>query len=258
MLSGKVAFSDAKYSCSREKLQPFKTKMVDLVKEQSPGRVLDIGCGSGVVSKMLREAGWEVYGTDISLEGIRRYRGRGLFGVVSDAEKPLPFCDRSFDAVWLTEVIEHLMDYRRMVQEIRRILKPGGRIYVTAPNSVFYGYRLLYLLGKCPTELQHPFHIRFFSPGFLCRTLRENGFRIEKSMGHNVYLMLPRFLYRPGGTGLRALICRTLRMLGFKEVEGLIHGDKMLLSGFSSFLPGFFSNAIMIVAQRPAPLGGET
>lgn len=254
MHSRKVIFSDTKYSAGRERVQPFKTRMLELVKEQRPGRILDIGCGSGVISGMLKEMGWEVHGLDISPVGVGSYCSNGFSGLLGDAEEGLPFKDRSFDAVWLSEVIEHLVDYGRLLQEIGRVLKEEGRAYVTAPNSAFYAYRLLYLLGKCPTELQHPYHVRFFSPGFLCREMAENGFLVEKSVGHNVYAAVPRSLFDPNRSWPRSIFYRILRAVGFEETEGLIHGDKLLLHRFSTFLPSFFSNAIMIVARKPYAL----
>lgn len=252
MLQGKVAFSDEKYAKDSERLQPFKTRMLDLVRANGSGRILDIGCGTGVVSRSLRDAGWEVYGLDISSEGIKKYCRSGFCGLVSNAEHSLPFKDRTFDAVWISEVIEHLVDYRNLIEEIGRVLKVSGRLYITAPNSVFYLYRLLYLLGKCPTELQHPYHVRFFSHRHLAGALREKGFEIEQSLGQNIYGFVPGSLVRAAERVSRSLTQSLLACLGFKRVEGLIHGDKFLLYRFSSFLPSLFSNAVMIVAAKAA------
>jgi len=224
--------------------------MLDLLRDHIPGRILDIGCGTGVVSGMLKESGWEVYGLDISKEGIKKYCGRGFCGLVTDAEKDFPFRAGVFDAVWVSEVIEHLVDYRRLVAEIRRVLKDSGKIYVTTPNSVFFGYRLLYLLGKCPTELQHPYHVRFFSPRYLAEALTGNGFVVEETVGQNVYLMVPgaavRFLDRLG----ESFSTRVLTAMGFRPVQGLIRGDKWLYYRFSSFFPSLFSNVIMMVGRK--------
>jgi len=247
-----IAFSDGKYSGSGEKLQPFKLKMLEMVSANGRGRVLDIGCGSGMISAKLQAAGWDVCGIDISQEGVRKYCGRGFAGIVSDAERNLPFKDQTFDAVWISEVIEHLVDYRNLLREIGRIVKKSGRVYLTTPNSVFYGYRLLYLLGRCPSEMQHPYHLRFFSPKFLCKTLMESGFRIEQKMGQNVYLMIPGPLRRAVERIHRPLARKFFEKLGFKSVDGLIHGEKLLLYRFSAFFPSLFSNCIMIVAAKEA------
>lgn len=245
-------FSDEKYSKNTEKMQPFKQEMLHMLTGTPAGNVLDIGCGSGVLSRRLVDHGWNTYGMDISFEGVRKYRLKGLKGVVCDAEMNLPFRDELFDTVWISEVIEHMVDYRSLLMEIRRVLKRHGRVYLTTPNASFFGYRLLSLLGRCPTEMQHPYHLRFFSFRFLEKVLETNGFQIENRLGQNIYMVLPkrvlRMLERMGRTRVHAL----LRWMGFQRMEGLIHGDKMVLLRFSTFHPQFFSNAIMLVASKDA------
>lgn len=245
-----ISFSDGKYSGTGEKLQPFKVKMLELANADGQGRILDIGCGSGIISARLADAGWDVFGIDISQKGVQHYRRRGFSGIVSDAERDLPFKDGVFDAVWASEVIEHLVSYRNLIKEIRRVLKKGGKLYITAPNSAFYGHRILYLLGKCPTELHHPYHLRFFSLQYLSAALTESGFEITRCMGQNVYFMLPRSFVNRAERLNRRITHVLLGLLGIRKVEGLIRGDKYFLYGFSSFLPSFFSSAIMLVATR--------
>jgi SAM-dependent methyltransferase len=258
--NGRVEFSNEKYLSGRERLQPFKLKMLELFTAAFQGRVLDIGCGSGVVSGLLRDCGNEVYGLDVSPVAIAKYRDNGFHGVVTTAEHTLPFKDGVFDAVWMSEVIEHIVGYEQLIMEVARVLKPGGRLYLTTPNSVFYGYRLMVLIGRCPTELQHPFHLRYFSPRFLSRSLARGGFKIEKRFGQNVYAMVPsivlRLLRRISAAHAEKLE-NFLQTCGFKKAEGLIHGDKWLFYRFSSLFNGFFSNVIMLVARnqgnQPAP-----
>jgi len=250
---GKVAFSDQKYKESRERLQPFKLEMIELISFNHESRVLDIGCGTGIVSRILKERGLNVVGSDISGEGMKKYCQSGLIGLVSNVEYGLPFKSHVFDGVWISEVIEHIVEYQSLIEEIWRVLKPKGRLYLTTPNSIFYGYRLMYLLGKCPSELQHPYHLRFFSPKYLCRILLANGFEIEKRLGQNIYVMIPKLLINMA-TRLSAtfgkMIIKLITSLGFKEVEGLVHGDKYLYYKFSAFCASFFGNVIMIVARK--------
>jgi ubiquinone/menaquinone biosynthesis C-methylase UbiE len=253
MYSGKVIFSDKKYSKSSEKLQPFKIKMIELITANEGGLCLDVGCGTGVISRMLREAAWDVIGLDISPQGIEKYCKRGFKGLISDVEHGLPFKGQSFDAVWISEVIEHIVEYQSLIREIGRVLKQSGRVYISTPNSVFYGYRLMYLMGKCPSELQHPYHLRFFSPKYLCNILEKNGFKVEKCLGQNIYLGIPASFLIAAERVSKAFaekIVRWLHSLGFKKVEGLVHGDKYLFYKFSFFHPEFFSNAIIIVASN--------
>lgn len=250
MIKESILYSDGKYRESCERLQPFKLKMIELVNRNRRGRILDIGCGSGSVSRCLDQAGWQVVGIDISGEGISRYAEKGFSGALTDAERGLPFKKGVFDAVWISEVVEHLVDFRNLFQEIRRVLKPSGRVYLTTPNSVFYGYRLLYLLGQCPTELQHPYHVRFFSFRYITRILAEAGFAPEKKIGQNIYFMIPRQMVQSAERLIPQMTRHILRLLRITKVPGLIHGDKYLLFRFSSFFPDFFSNAVMVVAKK--------
>ena len=250
MGTGSVAFSDKKYSNGKEKLQPFKLKMLRLASEACHGRILDIGCGTGVMSQMLKQSGFEVIGIDISNKGLKKCYQAGFDCLLSDAERNLPFKNDSFSAVWISEVIEHIVNYENLLEEVGRVLRTGGRIYLTTPNSVFYGYRLKYLLGKCPTELQHPYHLRFFSYSFLQETLQKKGFIIENSLGQNIYFYIACPIIENFNVSVSKLIKKLIDLIGFTKVEGLIHGEKYLFFKFSSLFNRFFSNVIMIVARR--------
>ena len=251
MKSEKVEFSNQKYLNDTERLQPFKLKMLDLISVKTPSRILDIGCGTGIISGMLKEQGWNVVGLDISFEGMKKYNRAGLMGLISNIEYALPFKSSVFDAIWMSEVIEHIVHYKILLREIKRVLKPKGRLYLTTPNSVFFGYRIMYLIGKCPTQLQHPYHVRFFSPKYLRQILETNGFSVEKYLGQNIYMLIPNRLISiitQLDSGLGKKFIKLIESIGFKKVEGLIHGEKYLLYNFSSFFSNFFSNDIMIVA----------
>ncbi len=253
MKTPKVLFSDGKYSTGTEKSQPYKKEIMRIIRDHPKGRLLDIGCGSGLSSRMLKDEGINVVGLDVSQEAIKRYSKCGPTGMVCDVEQNLPFQDSVFDMIWVTEVIEHVVEYRQLLHEMNRILKPSGRIYLTTPNAVYYGYRAMYFLGRCPTELQHPYHVRFFSPRFLSAQLDAAGFEVDTMTGQNVYAMIPAWIIdnldRKNSLLARGLHAFLMR-LGFKRVEGLIHGDKYLYYTFSNTLNSLFSSVIMIVARK--------
>jgi SAM-dependent methyltransferase len=98
-------------------------------------RVLDVGCGNGYVLSRFAAAGAEVVGVDITRKAIElceaRFRLAGLTGKfqIADAES-LPFADASFDCVTSMGVLHHVPDTEAAVAEIRRVLKPGGRLIV--------------------------------------------------------------------------------------------------------------------------------
>jgi 2-polyprenyl-3-methyl-5-hydroxy-6-metoxy-1,4-benzoquinol methylase len=116
---------------------------------------LDFGCGDGFWTVRLRERGWHVTSADLA----PRFPG----SVRADGEKTLPFADKTFDLIWMAEVLEHVRNSEGLVRELRRIIKPGGRLIITTPNSAFWLYSLLAVLGITPAQIQNPDHKQFFS-----------------------------------------------------------------------------------------------
>lgn len=101
-------------------------------------RVLDIGCGEGYGSAMLAEKAAHVVGTDSSEEVIEyaaaKYSGANLEFRCMPAEKHA-FADGSFDVVVCLELIEHVEDYVAVMEEMHRLLKPGGILILSTPNK---------------------------------------------------------------------------------------------------------------------------
>ncbi|MBN2149101.1 MAG: class I SAM-dependent methyltransferase [Anaerolineales bacterium] len=99
----------------------------------APGRLLDVGSGSGDFLLEMRNAGWDVYGVDISPAACEATRKRGLEtynGQLFD----VPFPDESFDLITMWDVLEHVHDPMGHLEHISRLLKPSGRFVVTLPN----------------------------------------------------------------------------------------------------------------------------
>jgi len=96
-------------------------------------RALDLGCGDGRLAAELDAA--ELTLADVSARALDR-AGRRLPGArVAELEldAPLPFADSEFDLVLCAETIEHVRDVQLLLSEARRVLRPGGRLAVTAP-----------------------------------------------------------------------------------------------------------------------------
>jgi len=134
-----------------------KGKLIALehVPDGSERIALDIGCREGMQSEWLKSKGYTV--TSIDIEKIYPH------ALIVDANKTLPFDDASFHLIWCSEVIEHLKDPEHFRKEVERLLKPGGRLVLTTPNSTFWLYPLARLFGKTPKQLQNPTHLQFFS-----------------------------------------------------------------------------------------------
>ncbi len=129
-----LSFYNHKYKKSTEKLHSYKVKLLEfLPKEKS--KVLDIGCGSGIMSEKISSLGHDVEGVDVSKEAIEKLKERGINGRVADVNKNLPFEDTIFDVVWCSDLIEHIWSPGFLLNESYRVLKKDGILLLTTCNS---------------------------------------------------------------------------------------------------------------------------
>jgi SAM-dependent methyltransferase len=111
--------------------------MLELAGDVAGRRILDAGCGAGPLFAALRERGAVVTGVDASagmLELARRRLGTDADLRVVDLAGPLPFPDDTFDDVIASLVLHYLEDWGPTLAEIRRVLKPGGRLLVSVDH----------------------------------------------------------------------------------------------------------------------------
>jgi ubiquinone/menaquinone biosynthesis C-methylase UbiE len=103
--------------------------------------VLDIACGEGYGTALLAGLAARAIGVDISREAVRHAKARYVAGnieflVGSCARIPLP--DRSIDLVTSFETIEHHDQHEKMMQEIKRVLRPRGVLVISSPDKQHY------------------------------------------------------------------------------------------------------------------------
>ncbi len=125
----------------------FATDIALRLLDDRPGRLLDVGCGTGAHTAAFSRHGWEVTGVDLSSDQLRLARERGVDVVQADATA-LPFDDTSFDAVISMWTHTDIDDFGAAIREIARVLRSGGPfVYVgghpcfVGPHAVFAGAR---------------------------------------------------------------------------------------------------------------------
>ncbi len=114
-------------------------------------------------------------GIDINPHAVQTASRRGLdvrLGDLSDLEFPA----KSFDAVTIWEVIEHLTNPKRTIEEIRHLLRPGGYLFLSTPNGDSLQARFW---RKYWAGWDAPRHLQVFTPQVLCHLLEENGFVLK-------------------------------------------------------------------------------
>ncbi len=155
----------------------FTGRYHDNLIKSARGRVLDIGCGNGNLLLPIRQNGEEVYGVEINPINSKYCNKMGLnvfCGVLEEAN----FNNDFFDIVILSQVIEHLPSPKKTIEEIYRILKPGGRLYIFCPNYESY---LSKLFGKYWHGWYIPFHFYDFNENTIRRLTEEVGFKVKST-----------------------------------------------------------------------------
>jgi SAM-dependent methyltransferase len=119
--------------------------IVDLAGDVAGRRILDAGCGAGPLFTALRDGGAIVTGFDSStkmVELARQRLGADAALHVADIGSPLPFPDGAFDDVIASLVLHYLEDWTAPLTELRRVLKPGGRLIMSVNHP--FVFKLLY------------------------------------------------------------------------------------------------------------------
>src|SRR5262249_54532693 len=139
-----------------------------------------VGCGDGFFSKALHERGYGVTGLDLSDVALRRARGNcpAATFLSQDTSQRFPFDDGTFDLAWCSEDREHLFSPLPTVQEIARVLKPGGVALFTVPyHGLIKNVGIALFAFDRHYDPGYP-HIRFFTRNTLSSTVRDAGLEV--------------------------------------------------------------------------------
>jgi len=151
-----------------------------------PGPVADLGCGPGAHALALARRGYDVVGIDGSPAMVEAARARAARDKISarfdvaDVRAPLRFADASLTGVLAILVLQHLPDPAAFTAEIRRCLRPGGHLLITAPSRDGTPLTSQNLYWRLRAACYHlvPGVVRFYDTGSLPRLVQDQGLTV--------------------------------------------------------------------------------
>lgn len=158
--------------------------LVGFIKRLRSGKVLDIGCGSGYLGHLIKKINSNIAftGFDISKYGIKQVKSYDKVYLLDIDKENIPEESGFFDMVVCADVLEHIYDVDHCLNEIKRVLKPGGKAVVTTPNFSYWKYRIICVLGGIPNILKDPRHIHAFNYNLLSNKCYTKGFDVAYSV----------------------------------------------------------------------------
>lgn len=141
------------------------------------GRVLDVGCGRGILLGLLRARGWETSGVEFNDTAAEHARAELGLSVSTGGFLEASLPDRPFDVVVLWHVLEHLPHPVEALRRCREIVRPGGLLVVAVPNLESLQAKAT---GRSWFHLDVPRHYFHFRLRVLRRLVEEAGFQVEE------------------------------------------------------------------------------
>lgn len=129
------------------RLTPYHIRTLDLLKGKD-GRLLELGCANGFFLGEIKKRGFICKGVEIVPKFVQAAKKIGLDVTLSNLENGIPFEDNSFDIVIAHEIIEHIVRFRFLISEIRRVLKKEGIAIVSVPNCSYWRIIISLILGE--------------------------------------------------------------------------------------------------------------
>ncbi len=153
-------FINQLYHKVRKRTLTKKRKLVQAQTRKKTGNILDVGCGTGAFLNIMRQAGWQITGLEPD-EKARR-KALELYNLNLDSsEKLFSLPHKSFDAITMWHVLEHVHDLHGYIKRLRELLRPGGKLFIAVPNYTSYDEKVY---EKYWAAYDVPRHLYHFSP----------------------------------------------------------------------------------------------
>jgi len=225
--------------------------VLDLFEGAPPGRILDVPAGHGAFAQELLKLGYDNIDCLDIAEDTFVLRHPGVRFHRHDVINPLPFPDATFDNVFSIEGIEHFENPWTFTKELCRVLKPGGRLLISTPNTFSVDARVKYLLGGYfprfrplmlspdkvmiqPLDDAHISPIYFWQLNFF---LVQSGVSIRR-VATNAEIRKPQWIKRVLENAIAGIIRFNIRKRGFPDLgvstDAVLFGDCLIIEGIKA------------------------
>lgn len=213
-----------------------KRKFIEKETGSKNGSLLDVGAGTGAFLHHMKQAGWKTEGVEPDNKAIRRAASQYGLSLKPSSEL-FRFTENNFDAITLWHVLEHVHDLHEYIQQLKKLLKPGGKLFIAVPNYT-----------SCDAEFYSsnwaaydvPRHLYHFSPAAIHVLTDKHQLTIERMQPmwfDSFYVSLLSEKYKTGKANL---------LKGF--LQGLLSNKKALNNRRRA------SSIIYVISLRNSPV----
>lgn len=189
----------------RLKVAQIAARIGELTGDDSPGTLLDVGCGEGFALQWFADKGWNVCGIDYSSAGMQAMNpammANSTFGDVFELLDQRVAAGERYDVIWLKHVLEHVTDPLALLNTLRLLCAPGGSLVVTVPNDFSSLQEHLLSTGAIDDRfwIALPDHLSYFDADSLRSAAENCGWVVRDLLADfpiDLYLLHPGSNYR--------------------------------------------------------------
>ena len=174
-----------------------KRKMVETLTGKSGGNILDLGCGTGAFLHTMKNAKWNI--TGLEPDETARANALELYGLkLEKTEEFYRLPEQTFDAITMWHVLEHVHELHEYIDQLKKLLKPDGKLFIAVPNYTSYDAQLYKGFWAAYDVPRHLYH---FSPKSMQILLKKHGMNVEKMLPmwyDSVYVSMLSEQYKTG------------------------------------------------------------
>lgn len=179
------------------KMNTFNMRLDEIEKFVRPGRILDVGCATGFAMEVAKERGWEPYGVELSEYSSSIARKKFGSAVVTGDLFDAGYEDNYFDAVLLSDLLEHVQNPIDTLIEVRRTLSAGGIVSIITPNIDSFSSKIM---GRSWMHFKLE-HLYYFSPTTIAHIIKKADLKLAMTKPAKKAINLSYFLTQVAAYG---------------------------------------------------------